>query len=386
VPFAAALSEHPVTVEATAEVVGDVLDRVGDRPDIVAVFVTAAHVPHLADIIGTVQAALDPGVVVGTTASSVLGRDREVEDEPGIALWAGTPGPVEAVRIEALRTPEGTLLQGLDEEAVARAGTLILLADPLSFPVDDVVEMLAEEAPLLQVVGGMASAGLAPGANRFVIGRRGDGATVHTDGAVGVLLGPDQAVTAVVSQGCRPIGDPFVVTRAERNIIEEIGGSPALVRLDDLFGRLGDADRELVQQGLHIGRVIDEHKPDFGRGDFLVRNVIGADRSTGAIAIGDVVPVGATVQFHVRDAVSADEDLHSLLAGVRGDGALVFTCNGRGTRLFGRPDHDAEAVAGVVRGAAAGMFCAGEIGPVGQRSFVHGFTASLAIFRDTSPG
>jgi small ligand-binding sensory domain FIST len=382
VPFAAALSEHPVTVEATAEVVGEVLDRVGPAPDLVAVFVTAAHVGHLADIVRTVEAALEPGALIGTTASSVLGRDREVEDVPGIALWAGTPGPVEPVRLVALRTPEGTLLQGLEPERVAEAGTLILLADPLSFPVDDVVETLATEAPHLRVVGGMASAGLAPGANRFVIGGAGTRSAIHTDGAIGVLLGPHQLVTTVVSQGCRPIGDPFVVTRAERNVIEEIGGSPALVRLDELYGRLDESDRELVQQGLHIGRVIDEHKPDFGRGDFLVRNVIGADRGTGAIAIGDVVPIGATVQFHVRDAASADEDLHSLLAGVQGDGALVFTCNGRGTRLFGRPDHDAEAVATVVRGAAAGMFCAGEIGPVGRRSFVHGFTASLAFFRD----
>jgi small ligand-binding sensory domain FIST len=382
VPFAAALSEHPSTVEATAEVVGEVLDRVGPRPDLVALFVTAAHVARLAEIVRTVDAALEPGAVVGTTASSVLGRDREVEDQPAIALWAGTPGPVKPVRLEALRTPDGTLLDGLTAERVAGAATLILLADPLSFPVDDVVEMLAVQAPHLRVVGGMASAGLAPGANRFVVGGPRARAAVHTDGAVGVLLGPDQVVTTVVSQGCRPIGDPFVVTRAERNVIEQIGGSPALVRLDELFGRLGEADRELVQQGLHIGRVIDEHKPDFGRGDFLVRNVIGADRGTGAIAIGDVVPIGATVQFHVRDAASADEDLHSLLADVDGDGALVFTCNGRGTRLFGRPDHDAQAVAPVVGGAAAGMFCAGEIGPVGERSFVHGFTASLAIFRD----
>jgi small ligand-binding sensory domain FIST len=178
------------------------------------------------------------------------------------------------------------------------------------------------------------------------------------------------------------VGDPYVVTRAEGNVIAEIGGTPSLVRLDELFRCLDDRDRELVQQGLHIGRVIDEHKADFGRGDFLVRNVVGADRATGAIAIGDVVPVGSTVQFHVRDAASADEDLHGLLAGLRGDGALVFTCNGRGTRLFGRPDHDAEVVADVVAGAAAGMFCAGEIGPVGRRSFVHGFTASVAIFRD----
>jgi small ligand-binding sensory domain FIST len=377
VPFAAALSEHPVTVEATAEVVGDVLDRVGPEPDLAVLFATSAHVGALRDVARTVQAVLRPGVLVGTTAVSVLARDREVEEQPGLALWAGTPGRVTGVRVSAVRTPGGMAMTGLDG-ALATEGpaTLVLLADPLSFPVDDVVDLLAAEAPGVRVVGGLASAGLAPRANRFVL----DG-EVFDDGAVGVLV-PGDEVTTVVSQGCRPIGDPLVVTRAEGNVIAEIAGAPALDRLDELFRRLTAEERQLVQQGLHIGRVIDEHRPDFGRGDFLVRNVLGADRDTGAIAIGDVVPVGSTVQFHVRDAASADEDLHLLLADARGAGALVFTCNGRGVRLFGRPDHDAELVAEVVRGADAGMFCAGEIGPVGTRSFVHGFTASVALFRD----
>jgi small ligand-binding sensory domain FIST len=377
VPFAAALSEHPVTVEATAEVVGDVLDRVGPEPDLAVLFATSAHVGALRDVARTVQAVLRPGVLVGTTAVSVLARDREVEEQPGLALWAGTPGRVTGVRVSAVRTPGGMAMTGLDG-ALATEGpaTLVLLADPLSFPVDDVVDLLAAEAPGVRVVGGLASAGLAPRANRFVL----DG-EVFDDGAVGVLV-PGDEVTTVVSQGCRPIGDPLVVTRAEGNVIAEIAGAPALDRLDELFRRLTAEERQLVQQGLHIGRVIDEHRPDFGRGDFLVRNVLGADRDTGAIAIGDVVPVGSTVQYHVRDAASADEDLHLLLADARGAGALVFTCNGRGVRLFGRPDHDAELVAEVVRGADAGMFCAGEIGPVGTRSFVHGFTASVALFRD----
>jgi small ligand-binding sensory domain FIST len=378
VPFAAALSEHPATVEATAEVVGDVLDRVGPEPDLAVLFATSAHVGALRDVARTVQAVLRPGVLVGTTAVSVLARDREVEEQPGLALWAGTPGPVTGVRVSALRTPGGMVMSGLDAALAAEGpATLVLLADPLSFPVDDVVDRLAAEAPGLRVVGGLASAGLAPQANRFIL----DG-EVFDDGAVGVLV-PGDDVTTVVSQGCRPIGDPLVVTRAEGNVIAEIAGEPALDRLDALFRRLSAEERELVQHGLHIGRVIDEHRPDFGRGDFLVRNVLGADRGTGAIAIGDVVPVGATVQFHVRDAASADEDLHLLLADARGAGALVFTCNGRGVRLFGRPDHDAELVAEVVRGADAGMFCAGEIGPVGTRSFVHGFTASVALFRET---
>jgi small ligand-binding sensory domain FIST len=146
---------------------------------------------------------------------------------------------------------------------------------------------------------------------------------------------------------------------------------------------MSERDIELINQGLHVGLVIDEHKADFGRRDFLIRNVIGADRSNGAIAIGQAVEVGTTIQFHVRDADAADEDLHELLAERRADGALLFTCNGRGSRLFDQPDHDAGVVADLLGNPPlAGFFAAGELGPVGGRNFVHGFTASMALFSD----
>jgi len=382
VPFAASLSEHPDVREATAEVAGHLLEVLGPAPDLVVLFVTGPHVPRLADIAAAVQQLLQPGAFIGTTAVSILGGDREVEQQPAISLWGGCLGPVQAVRLDAVRTGDGMAILGVEPEQLDAAGTLLLLADPTSFPVDDFVDAIARDHPHLAVIGGMASAGFGPGANGFVL----DG-VVHDDGAVGVLLDPGQIVSTVVSQGCRPVGDAFVVTKAERNVIHEIAGRPALSRLDDLFRSLSEEERELVQHGLHLGRVIDEHRLEFGRGDFLVRNVIGADRETGSIAIGEMIDVGATVQFHVRDAASADEDLRELLAGHEADGALVFTCNGRGIRLFGEPDHDAELVDRVVDGdGTAGMFCAGEVGPVGARSFMHGFTASIALFRDPPVG
>ena len=374
-PFATAISEHPQTVEATAEVVGAVLDGIGPAPDLAVLFLSAHHADAVDGIVETIQTVLAPGALIGTTAISVLGHDREVEDQPAITLWAARTGAVRAVRLDALRAGDGVVLLGLEDIDLADTATMILLADPMSFPIDDVVAALEVDAPHVQIIGGMASAGFAPGSNRLII----DG-HVHDDGAVAVLLGPDQVVTTVVSQGCRPIGEPMVVTKADRNLVQELAGRPALVRLDEIFQQLPEHERELVQRGLHIGRVIDEHKLEFGRGDFLVRNVMGADRATGAIAIGDIVEVGTTVQFHVRDAGSADEDLREMLAGQQGDAALVFTCNGRGIRLFGRPDHDAEIVDRVVDGMTAGMFCAGEIGPVGGRTFLHGFTATLALF------
>jgi small ligand-binding sensory domain FIST len=226
------------------------------------------------------------------------------------------------------------------------------------------------------VIGGMASAARAPGGNRLVL----DDA-VHQDGAVGVLLPATTVCGTVVSQGCRPVGQAYVVTRATDNVIHDLAGVPALDRLREVVSALGPDERELVQHGLHVGQVIDEQQATFGRGDFLVRNLMGADPEAGDIAIGAVTEVGSTVQFQVRDADSADEDLRQLLSGQRGDAALVFTCNGRGSHLFGEADHDARLVHEQVgRGAVAGMFCAGELGPVGGRNFVHGYTASVVLF------
>ena len=167
-------------------------------------------------------------------------------------------------------------------------------------------------------------------------------------------------------------------------MIYELGGRPALQRLEEMIEVMPEKEKMLVNHGLHVGRVIDEHKLEFSRGDFLIRAVIGADRDSGVVAIGDLAPVGSTIQFQVRDASSATEDLTQLSSRIpMADGALLFTCNGRGTNLFEAPNHDASEVAARIKGeAVAGMFCAGEIGPVSEQSFLHGFTASAAVFRD----
>jgi small ligand-binding sensory domain FIST len=378
-PFAAALSEHPVAAHATGEVVGSVLEQLGDGPDLAVLFVSADHVGAMGDIAVALRAMLNPRTLIGTTAVSVLAGSREVEERPAIALWAGrfSSGDVVPVRLEALRTSDGVVVTGLPPGAADGPRTLLLLADPFTFPVDAFLAQLSAGSPLT-AIGGLASAARGPGGNRLVVD-----AEVHRDGAVGVLLDAADAPAMVVSQGCRPIGDPMTVTRAERNVIYELAGRPAVAKLEDLVAALSPDERALLQNGLHVGRVINEQQVDFRRGDFLIRNVVGADREAGALAVGDVVEVGSTVQFQVRDADSADEDLRVLLAGHQADGALVFTCNGRGTHLFGAPHHDAEVVSDLLDSrATAGMFCAGEIGPVGGRSFLHGFTASVLLFRD----
>jgi small ligand-binding sensory domain FIST len=201
-------------------------------------------------------------------------------------------------------------------------------------------------------------------------------------GAVGVVLPPEIGVRTIVSQGCRPVGSPFTVTKAAGNVVLELGGQPAIARLEELVARADERDRALLAEGLHVGVVVDEHKTEFERGDFLVRAVLAADRRSGALTIGDDVSVGQVLQFHVRDADSADDDLLSLLEGSRDtNAALLFTCTGRGRRMFKQPDHDTNAVEDQLGPVAlAGAFCAGEIGPVGGRNFLHSFTASLALF------
>ena len=376
-PFAAAVSEHPLPTHATGEVVGEVLERLSDPPDLALLFVTAPHLGVLEDVARTVRELLRPDTLVGATAVSVVGGASEVEGVPAVALWAGSTGAVSAHHVEVVESGEGAALVGVDGADLEVAGTALLLADPASFPVDAVLATLAERHPHLVVAGGLASAGFGPGANRLVL----DDA-LHDRGAVLVLLSRDLPVEVVVSQGCGPVGQPFTVTGSERNVLFELAGRPALERVEETIAGLDEAERRAASKGLHVGRVVDEHKLDFERGDFLVRNVLGADRSNGAVAVGEEVEVGATVQIHVRDAESADTDLRLLLDGHDGEGALLFTCNGRGVQLFGEPDHDASIVSeSVGTTAVAGMFCAGEIGPVGGHSFLHGFTAVTVIFR-----
>jgi small ligand-binding sensory domain FIST len=208
-------------------------------------------------------------------------------------------------------------------------------------------------------------------------------------GAIGVLLTGAVKVRPVVSQGCRPIGQHMIITRAKDNVINELAGKTPLAQLQHLWQQLSPRDQQLMQRGLHVGRVINEYQGDFQPGDFLIRNVMGVDRDNGSLMITDKVRVGQTVQFHVRDASSADQDLHDLLkmdlaAHDRPPAAaLLFSCNGRGTRLFDEPHHDARAVRAETGAVPlAGFFAQGELGPIGDQNFIHGFTASVALFED----
>jgi len=367
-------------------VAGEILDTFGERPDLVMVFVTPPFAGALEDAVAAIDEILHPLVLLGCAAESVVGPHREVERTAAVSLFAARTGPLLPMALHTAGTgPDHEFVVGGWPDDIAFAPqALLLLADPYTFATEPFLDWVATEHPGLPVIGGMASAASAAGGNRLAIGRQ-----VRTSGAVAAILGPGVAVETVVSQGCRPFGHPLVVTRSEGNIIFELAGAPALDRLvAQAHGSLTETEVALLEMGgLQIGRVIDEHRESFGRGDFLLRGVIGADRRNGALAVGDVVPVGTTVQFHLRDARTADEDLQVLLRGHVADGALVFTCNGRGSRLFDEPHHDARVLSDLLGPVPlAGFFAAGEIGPVGGRNFIHGFTASMALLSDTPDG
>jgi len=375
--FAAALSTHPLPAHAVGEVAGQVLDQLGgDDPDLLVCFASAHFVGALDDAVHALRALLTPGVLLGTTASGVLAGSHESEDGAAVAVFAAClpPADLEPVVLRVEEAPDGPTVVGWPERD-AGADLLLMAIDPFTFPTEAFLRRVDADRPGLRVLGGLASAASVPGGNRLLV----DG-QIFAEGAAGILV-RGAAVRTVVSQGCRPVGEPFVVTRGSRNFIEELGGRPALERLREVAEHADDAERALLQRGLHIGFVVDEHRADFGRGDFLVRNVLGADRESGAIAVGEHVEVGRTVQFHVRDAAAADEDLRALLAQESAAGALVFTCNGRGRALFGERDHDAGLITELLGPVPlAGMFCAGELGPVAGRNALHGYTASLALF------
>ena len=304
-----------------------------------------------------------------------------------LSLWlAWLPGvEITPMHLTFERTPDGgTILRWPDElmEDWDPSAAMMFVADPFSFPMELLLERLNEDHAGLPVAGGMASGASVPGESRLVLG-----SGIVNDGAVGLRLQGEFQARTIVSQGCRPVGEPYVITSSEHNVIQELRGEPAMVRLQEVFEKLPTCDQERAQRGLFLGRVVSEYQESFEQGDFLVRNVIGIDAEKGSITVADYMRRGSTVQFHIRDAETADAELGELLSGLAEDdqfvpgGGLLFTCNGRGTRLFEVSHHDA----GLVREKLgevplAGFFAQGEIGPVGNQAFLHGFTASMILF------
>ena len=351
-------------------------------PEFAVLFASAHFLGSATALVTAVTKETGPVPLIGCVAGGVIGGAREVESDPAVSLWlAAGLGPVETFAMDFVRTASGGAFGGY-LFGPGPEGVHLMLCDPFTFPAGDLLAHLNSSAPGAMVMGGMASGGLAQRQSRLFLDGR-----VVTHGAVGAHL-PQAEIHPLVAQGCRPVGAPFTITGADGNLILELGGQPPLARLQELAAALHGRDRELLAQGVHLGLVINENQAEPGQGDFLIRGIAGADPESGAVAVGGEVEVGQAVQFHVRDADSADEDLRrtlereaAALGGRPPAGALLFTCNGRGSHLFPEPDHDAGLLAKTLgQIPVAGFFCAGEIGPVGGRNFLHTFTASTALF------
>ncbi len=343
----------------------------GAAADVAFVFVSAEHAAEAEQVAAQVVRELSPGVLVGASTEAVIGAGHEFEGRPAVSVLAASLGSGTA-RARHIAAGDAGLLE--------LAGPAVIVADPYTFPIERLLDDL-NDAGAAVAVGGLASGGRGAGEHALLCGEE-----VHREGAVIVDLSGPVELRALVSQGCAPIGPEMVVTQAESNVIHELAGRPAYGKLVEIVSTLDPQQAELARRGVLAGLVIDENRVDYGPDDYLVRGILGGDPESGAIAVGDVPRVGQTFRFHVRDASTADAGLRAALEdGValpgRVSGGLLFACNGRGTGLFGRPDHDAAATAAALGGApVAGMFCAGEIGPVGGRTFLHGFTATLALF------
>lgn len=380
--FADGLAVGSDLVTAAETAVRQALSGLSGPADLVCFFICGEDPDDVARAGLRAMAVAPAAHVIGCSATGVIGGGQGVELTPSVSAWAATldGGRLTTFALETLSAEDKFVVVGLPERR-ADDRVAILLADPYSFPTDAFVERSAEVLGELPLIGGLANGLQGRGSVRlFAAGE------VYTEGAIGVLLSGEVKVSTVVSQGCRPIGPTMVVTSAEENLLLELAGQPALARLEDIVSDLDEDDRELVASGLQIGVAMDEYAEHHERGDFLIRGVLGIDPEREAVAIGDVVDIGRTVRFQVRDAATADEDLYDLLDAHREelgriDGALLFACNGRGSAMFGTADHDAVALRDTLGSIGmAGFFAAGEVGPVGGQNHVHGFTASILVF------
>jgi small ligand-binding sensory domain FIST len=363
----------------------------GPDIDLLIVFLSPHFVSVAVRLLPLLRQALKPRVLLGCTGEGVISDRREIERQPAVTLIAGQLPNVQITPFvfQPRDWPSTLGDPALMYQAVGahdEPQLIVLLADPLTTPVDEVLTTFNALYDGVPMVGGMASSAPTFGGNALLLNDR-----VRPGGAIGIALSGALQVDVIISQGCRPVGHPLTVTAVQKNRIVGIEGQPPTVHIHDLMQHLSQADRSLIQtNGLFIGRAVGTRSETLGRGDFVIRGVVALDRESGAISIGERVHEGATIQFHLREASTAEEDLEMMLMSQAFSdspcGGLLFSSNGRGTRLYGHPDGDISIIGGVMGEVPlAGLFCAGEIGPIGDTNYLHGHAVSLALFRSTIP-
>jgi small ligand-binding sensory domain FIST len=356
--------------------------------DAVIFFASSLYAEHYPEMLARIQEATKTRILIGCSGEAVVGRDLELEDLPALSLLTlSLPGatlrPVRFTQamIEACETPfswRARLDVQLDD-----INAWLILADPFRMEIEQLIDGLASAYGECPILGGMASSSN-PSVRRTHIFLNHE---VLTDGGVGLAIGGPYTLLPLVSQGCEPIGETWTITSVHDNLIRTISNRPAYDMLVETFKSLPHNVQRRASRNLLVGLAADEYLETFQRGSFLIRPLIGVERGTGALAIGALPRIGQTIQFQMRDAIAADLDLTELLDQVSATlghqlpiAGVLCTCNGRGASLFGTPHHDACAITRQL-GAfpLAGLFCNGEIGPIGTRPFLHGFTASLAL-------
>ncbi len=368
----------------TAETAREALREIGGRVSCGFAFCSADYRDDLPDFLENLQLNAHIPVLVGCSGAGIIGSGAEAEAARGFSLLLLHLPETE---LRTYHFTDGDLPAWDDEDGWKTAvgpnpmDAWMLLADPSTVPIEPWLRAWDTAAGGVPCFGGLGSGG-PDGGDIFVFRDRepleGGGVALGFRGGV--------KIRTLVSQGCRPIGEPLPVTSAEQNVVRTLGSRPAYQVLDEAFQALSDRDKERARGNLFAGLAIREDCEEFHRGDFLIRNILGADESSGAVALGAFPRVGQTLQYQLRDARAADEDLRHLAgdlheAGVRPFGSLLFSCGGRGRAMFGTANHDAGILAeSLGLHPSAGFFCNGEIGPVGGKNFVHGYTASAALF------
>ena len=388
--WASAISEQESLKAAVRETTERVkADLGGERPDLLFAFVSNAHRDEYDRVPEIISNICPVDNLIGCSGGGVIGEGREVENRPAVSI-SGAVLP--DVRLNFFHVEDGDLPTpdegpGAWEDIVGVKAEdrpdFVVLPDPFTIHADSLVQGLDFAFQEGAKIGGLASGGMRAGANALFLGTR-----VHRSGAVGLAMHGNVKVDTIVAQGCRPIGESRVVTKCNGNLLMELDGRSPLESLRKVFNESDSHDRGLINSALHLGVVMDPLKDQFRPGDFLIRNVMGLHQETGALVIGEMLSEGQVVQFHVRDADTARQDLEAVMDRYVEDndssgtsGALLFSCLGRGEHLFGRPNHDSDIFLNrISRAPLSGFFCNGEIGQVGGSTFLHGFTSSFAMF------
>ena len=372
--------------------VNQVKENLGSaKPDLVLAFVAAQLSEHFSDIASKFFSDLKPKALIGCSAGGLIGGGLEVEQEAGIVLCAAVMPQVnlKSFYIDDKQLPDLDAGPSAWEELVGvKSGdepSFILLPDPFTFRIEALVDGLDFAFPKSNKIGGLASGASQPGRNALFLNDK-----VYRKGLVGLACTGNVVLETVVAQGCQPVGHPLRVSECDNNVLLELDGKPAVTALKEVLENMSEHDQSLARHSLFLGVVMDEFKSEFKSGDFLIRNIIGIEPRSGALVVGEILRNERTVQFHVRDAASSSEDLRMLLKGYvdkskdgkKGEGALLFSCLGRGTYLYGQANHDTDGFKAYIGDIPlSGFFCNGEIGPVGGKTFIHGYTSSFGIFK-----